>query len=177
MKKSLTINATRDGKKVAKSFGFVNPDVANSLVGGFAQMVNALSNDTFVNAEVVKRMDTTEEEQTTPTPTPAPAGKQEGIITYDDDQENPTVTYNGDGAVFCLLYGLKDGDEADEPYFFILCLTELCQNGDMNSERDESTGATTFYLNTWDYWLEPSVYWLVAEATDNYTAASLILNH
>ena len=109
--------------------------------------------------------------------TPAPAGKQEGIITYDDNQEDPTVTYNGDGAVFCLLYGLKDGDEADEPYFFILCLTELCQNGDMISERDESTGTTTFYLNTWDYWHDPSVYWLVAEETDNYTATALILNH
>ena len=63
MKKSLTINATRNGKKVSKNFGYVNPDVANSIAGGFAQMVNALTTNTFVNAEVVKKMDTTEEEQ------------------------------------------------------------------------------------------------------------------
>ena len=84
MKKSLTINATRDGKKVAKSFGFVNPNVANSLVGGFAQMVNNLTTDTFVNAQVVKTMDTTEEE-TTPTPTPAPA-------TDTDNRYQPTIS-------------------------------------------------------------------------------------
>ena len=63
MKKSLNINATRNGKKVSTSIGYVNPDVANSIAGGFAQMVNALTTNTFVNAEVVKKMDTTEEEQ------------------------------------------------------------------------------------------------------------------
>ena len=96
MKTSLTINATRNGKKVSKSLGYVNPDVANSLVGGFAQMVNALTTDTFVNAEVVKKMDTTEEDSSGGS-TPAPAGKQEGIIhlTWDDDYV--TVSYNGDG--------------------------------------------------------------------------------
>ena len=113
-KKSLTINAVRDGKKVAKSFGFVNPDVANSLVGGFAQMVNALSNDTFVNSQVVKVMDTTEEEQTTPTPTPAPAGKQEGIITLSEsfidlDRENSTTfSYNGDAQVNVAWYTVNN---------------------------------------------------------------------
>ena len=98
MKKSLTINATRDGKKVSKSLGFVNPDVANSLVGGFAQMVNALSNDTFVNSQVVKVMDTTEEEQGGGS---APAGKQEGIITVD----GAAPTYNGDGKVYICTGG------------------------------------------------------------------------
>ena len=116
MKKSLTINATRAGKKVSKNIGYVNPDVANSLVGGFAQMVNALSNDTFVNSQVVKVMDTTEEEQTTPTPTPAPAGKQEGIITINGSRNpifsapgNYTVTYNGDAPFLYLVIGSGSG--------------------------------------------------------------------
>lgn len=35
MKKSLTINAIRNGKKVSKSLGYINSDAANSIVGGF----------------------------------------------------------------------------------------------------------------------------------------------
>ena len=113
MKKSLTINATRAGKKVAKSIGFVNPDVANSLVGGFAQMVNALSNDTFVSSQVVKTMDTTEEEQTTPTPTPAPAGKLTptldvpGFFHGTGNNMYWDYTYGGDGEI--LAWG-DDGE-------------------------------------------------------------------
>ena len=99
MKKSLTINATRDGKKVAKSFGYVNPDVANSLVGGFAQMVNALSNDTFVNSQVVKVMDTTEEE--TGGTTPAPAGLLDPQLECQDwGGKGVAINYLGDGQAF-----------------------------------------------------------------------------
>ena len=133
MKKSLTINATRDGKKVAKSFGFVNPNVANSLVGGFAQMVNNLTTDTFVNAQVVKVMDTTEEEQAA-----APA-KQEGIITYDED--SGIVTYNGDGT---LYYQADRGD------------VETLHSGSQIARL-------------------PLIQSFFATATDNYTAAVLVL--
>lgn len=104
MKKSLTINATRNGKKVAKSFGFVNPDVANSLVGGFAQMVNALSNDTFVNAEVVKKMDTSEEDTSSQSQTPA--AKTEPTLIIDTGYGgNGSYTYNGDGDIFGYVEG------------------------------------------------------------------------
>ena len=123
MKKSLTINATRNGKKVAKSFGFVNPDVANSLVGGFAQMVNALSNDTFVSSQVVKTMDTTEEEQgggsapatgkTIPTmsisayPDEINLTSQDGVnysYQYDASYGDVTFTveYNDDGIIYAF---------------------------------------------------------------------------
>ena len=67
-------------------------------------MVNALSNDTFVNSQVVKVMDTTEED-TGGGSAPATAGKQEGIITvadshiYTDESYTNTFTYNGDGQV------------------------------------------------------------------------------
>lgn len=107
MKKSLTINATRAGKKVAKNIGFVNPNVANSLVGSAAQMFNALTNDTFVNSEVVKVMDTSEEEQST---TPAPAGKTEGVIICDGGSfDDPTVTTNSDAD--CIHCAAADGKE------------------------------------------------------------------
>ena len=121
MKKNLNINAIRNGKKVSKSLGFVNPDVANSLVGGFAQMVNGLTNDTFVNAEVVKVMDTTEEDG---------SGQQSGgstkqeptlTITFGeleidgaDAMLSGTYEYNGDGDVY-LYY--QRPDNADYPAY------------------------------------------------------------
>lgn len=105
MKKSLTINATRNGKKVAKSFGFVNPDVANSLVGGFAQMVNALSNDTFVNAEVVKKMDTSEEDTSSQSQTPAAKTEPTLIIDTAGYGGIGSYTYNGDGDIFGYVEG------------------------------------------------------------------------
>lgn len=105
MKKSLTINATRNGKKVSKSLGFINPDVANSIVGGFAQMVNSLSNDTFVNAEVVKKMDTTEED-TGGGSTPAPAGKPVPTLFVTDNRDDSgTITYSGDGQLSAFIAG------------------------------------------------------------------------
>ena len=99
MKKSLTINATRNGKKVSKSLGFVNPNVANSIVGGFAQMVNNLTTDTFVNAQVVKVMDTTEEDTSSQSSTPA--AKTEPTLTIQDDGDGSGFYYyNGDGDIF-----------------------------------------------------------------------------
>ena len=104
MKTSLTINATRAGKKVAKSLGFVNPDAANSIVGGFAQMVNALSNDTFVNAEVVKKMDTTEEDSGGGS-APATGKPVPTLYVTDNEDDSGTITYSGDGQLSaCVMH-------------------------------------------------------------------------
>ena len=128
-KKSLTINATRNGKKVSKSLGFINPDVANSLVGGFAQMVNALSNDTFVNAEVVKKMDTTEEDTGGGT-TPAPAGLLDPNIRWGQvliggvEYEGYTWDGNGDAFIFSVHNGGSEQidfnlyDKGDTPVIY-----------------------------------------------------------
>lgn len=116
MKKFLTINATRDGKKVAKSLGFVNPDVANSIAGGFAQMVNALSNDTFVNAEVVKKMDTSEEEQQGGG---SSTTKLEPTLTVTrnsysaDDRILFDVEYDGDGFICCRVHTTAEPISSD----------------------------------------------------------------
>lgn len=149
MKKSLNINAIRGGKKVSKNIGYVNPDAPNSLVGGFAQMVNALTNDTFVNAEVVKRMDTTEEEQSGGG-TPAPAGKTQGVITY----ENGVVTYNGDGELYCVA-----GYEENEAKWLTI------QSGDNAVD----------FMTQYD-WDSPPYIFLFAPETDNYTAAVLVID-
>ena len=162
MKKNLNINAVRNGKKVSKSIGFVNPDVANSLVGGFAQMLNALTNDTFVNAEVVKKMDTSEEDTSSSTPTPAPA-KDDSVLEINDvhignvSDEQDTLhedvycifyTYEGDGELSGVVtwdwedtYNdvtrphyqvLQKGDNAGEDVFFFNQYVDDDHNGDFH---------------------------------------------
>ena len=66
--KSLIINAvgnvgTNTGKKYQKSVTNVNPAVSNEVAGEFARRANALTTNVFGNAQVVKRMDVSEEEQ------------------------------------------------------------------------------------------------------------------
>lgn len=113
MKKSLTINAIRNGKKVSKSLGFINPDAANSIVGGFAQMVNALSNDTFVNAEVVKKMDTSEEEQQGGGATTTQKFAPELTIAF-EDYTSGTITHprgnHSIGDLFAYAFGTDEGE-------------------------------------------------------------------
>ena len=68
--KSLIINAVGNvgsnvGKKYQKSFTNVNPDVSNEVAGEFARRANALTTNVFGNAQVVKKMDVTEEDSVT----------------------------------------------------------------------------------------------------------------
>lgn len=59
--KSLIINSTSTGgKKLQKSMTFINPNVANSIVGAFATMANALTTNTYNGATIVKKMDVSE---------------------------------------------------------------------------------------------------------------------
>ena len=69
--KSLIINAVGNvgenvGKKYQKSVTFINPAASNEVAGEFARRANALTTNVFNNAQVVKRMDVTEEEQSGP---------------------------------------------------------------------------------------------------------------
>ena len=153
MKKSLTINATRAGKKVSKNIGYVNPDVANSLVGGFAQMVNALTTDTFVNAEVVKKMDTNEQEQQSG----GGSGKQEGIITLSNwsvkrSGSTVDIEYNGDGTLYGVAY--KDFNDTN------LEKITISEGSATVTEYDTDGGDT-----------KNSRGFFFATATDNFTAA------
>lgn len=113
MKKSLNINATRNGKKVSTSIGYVNPDVANSTAGTFAQMVNALTTNTFVNAEVVKKMDTTEEEQQSGGGGTLVLGKVEQDLYSEFD-----VMLQSDSDGNYILF--RDSDDISEPAKFEL---------------------------------------------------------
>ena len=59
--KSLIIDSlSTTGKKLQKSMTFINPEVANSIVGGFATMANALTTNTYQKATIVKKMDVSE---------------------------------------------------------------------------------------------------------------------
>lgn len=67
MQKSLIINSvgnvgTNTGKKYQKAIAKVNPDVSNEKAGTFATMANALTTNVYGNAQIVKKMDVSEED-------------------------------------------------------------------------------------------------------------------
>lgn len=158
MKKSLNINATRNGKKVSTSIGYVNPDVANSIAGGFAQMVNALTTNTFVNAEVVKKMDTTEEEQQSG----GGSGKTEGVILVNGikdehgiwyrDETNTITSNSGQNIFFCQTSSFD--------------VTQVMKSGTIPSGGTLSTTGSD----------ELSHFYLFAKPTNDFTAATYDFN-
>lgn len=71
MQKSLIINSvgnvgTNTGKKYQKAIAKVNPDVSNEKAGTFATMANALTTNVYGNAQIVKKMDVSEEDTVKP---------------------------------------------------------------------------------------------------------------
>lgn len=62
MDTSLIINATTTaGKKAAKAISNINPDKDNTILKTFAQKVNALTTNTYVDATRVNKMSVNEE--------------------------------------------------------------------------------------------------------------------
>lgn len=62
MDTSLIINATTTaGKKAAKAISNINPEKDNSILKTFAQKVNALTTNTYVDATRVNKMSVNEE--------------------------------------------------------------------------------------------------------------------
>ena len=61
MDTSLIINATNSGKKVTKAITNINPDKDNTILKTFAQKVNALTTNTYVDATRVNKMSVNEE--------------------------------------------------------------------------------------------------------------------
>ena len=60
MDTSLIINATNSGKKVTKAITNINPDKDNTILKTFAQKVNALTTNTYVDATRVDKMSVNE---------------------------------------------------------------------------------------------------------------------
>ena len=89
--KSLIINAvgnvgTNTGKKYQKSVTNVNPAVSNEVAGEFARRANALTTNVFGNAQVVKKMDVTEEDS---------GGGSTGELTITDVDVSPNSPPDG----------------------------------------------------------------------------------
>lgn len=147
MKKNINITATNNGKKVTKNVGFINPDVSNAVADTFAKKFNALSTDEFVNTEIVKKMDASEEEGG------GGSGKQEGIITLTEDEEGGTIAnYNGDGTVRAFI----------------------CPLGQESIVADQRTWKEINLANGHPTLATYRDYFFFAAATDNYTAAVTI---
>lgn len=66
MDTNLIINFTNGGKKGSKAISNINPDKDNAVLKTFAQMVNGLTANTYVDATRVDKMSVEE--------TPAPTG-------------------------------------------------------------------------------------------------------
>ena len=85
MDTSLIINSTNSDKKVSKAISNINPEKDNAVLKTFAQKVNALTTNNYVDATRVNKM-SVNEATTKPEPT----------LTI----SSGTYTYDGDGDVY-----------------------------------------------------------------------------
>lgn len=95
---------TATGKKGSKAISNINPEKDNSTLKTFAQMVNGLTTNTYVDATRVDKQSVNEEGG-------GGSGKTEGIITY--DAATHTITYNGD-ADELLVFHLQEESTANQ---------------------------------------------------------------
>lgn len=91
MDSSLIINATNSGKKVTKAITNINPEKDNSILKTFAQKVNALTTNSYVDATRVNKMSVEEQ---------GGGGKTEPTLTIDNKGR---YSYDGDGEIFGYL--------------------------------------------------------------------------
>lgn len=85
MDTSLIISATNSGKKVTKAITNINPEKDNAVLKTFAQKVNDLTTNTYVDATRINKQSVNEQD-----------GKPEPTLIID----NGFYTYNGDGDVY-----------------------------------------------------------------------------
>ena len=98
MDTSLIINATNGNKKVTKAITNINPEKDNAILKTFAQKVNALTTNSYVDATRVDKMSVNEQDaggSTTPTVT--------GLLNPNLHRNGVVLTWDGDGV--CSLVG------------------------------------------------------------------------
>ncbi len=137
MDTNLIINSTNGGKKVSKAISNINPEKDNATLKEFAQKVNALTTNNYVDATRVNKMSVEETYS-------GGGGKTEGVIslTSINNFDQFTVNYNGDGELFIAGpdgVGTLSGD--------------------------------TLTVDTFGPTSMPETGYVLAEATDNFTAA------
>ena len=135
-------STTATGKKGSKAISNINPEKDNSTLKTFAQMVNGLTTNTYVDATRVDKQSVNEEGG-------GGSGKTEGSIAY--DAATHTITYNGD-ADELLFFHLQESTANQEPGIYEMTL--LNPTNPTSMEQSLSEGDI-----------------LVTPATDNFTAA------
>lgn len=145
MNTSLMINSTNAGKKYQKAIANINPEKSNAILEEFAQKLTGLSTNSYVGASRVDKSDVTEQ---------GGSGKQEGVITLtrrsDDISVHYDVSYNGDATLKLVT--------------------------DSAGQLNKLGTLTTVSAGQWDLEIAGSATgnftaWIIAPATDNYTAA------
>lgn len=89
MQVSLNITSVDSSQnKKSKSLTYINPNATNAQLQTAAQKFNAISSNTYVDAEKISRQSVSE---------PDPTSKTEPTLTVDS---TGAITYNGDGQLF-----------------------------------------------------------------------------
>lgn len=97
---SLSVKSTTTaGKSVQKAVTNINPQASAENLSTFAQMINSLTNHTYVGADLIDK--TNVDTETRPG---GGSGKIEGVITLTQTAAlgEYDISYNGDGTVQCL---------------------------------------------------------------------------
>ena len=116
---SLSVKSTTTaGKSVQKSVTNINPQASAENLSTFAQMVNSLTNHTYVGADLIDK--TNVDTETRPG---GGSGKIEGVITLTQTATfgEYDISYNGDGTLQCINGSILDNkytatDEDDVVY-------------------------------------------------------------
>lgn len=106
MQTSLNITYADSGlKKSTKSLTYINPEATNAQLETAASLFSAISQNSYVGAERIDRIDVSEPEPTPPTktePTLTLGNWQEYSISTSKEYRAP-ITYNGDGSLYTAV--------------------------------------------------------------------------
>lgn len=108
MNSELIINSTKDGKVKQQTIRNINPDIANSVAGAFAEKCVAMSTENYSSANVVRKSDVTE------TVSGGATNKQTPVLSLsnwvrNDNSYSASITYNGDGGILTSDIGRING--------------------------------------------------------------------
>lgn len=134
MDTNLIINFTNGGKKGSKAISNINPDKDNSTLKTFAQMLNGLTANTYVDATRVDKMSVEE--------TPAPSGELlDPHLTW-DGIDSSLVTWEGNGV--CKF---SDGVETDADPEIVAKNSYLSGRGFLMLESDGTYAKDWIYIH------------------------------
>ena len=143
IKVAATLTATDNtGAKVKTNISNVNPEATNTTVKNFAQMLNSLTTNSYVQtAKTISLICDTDQDITpTPSPTPTPSEKLTPTLTLENASatmaeifaamqtdeglyENP-ITYNGDGVLSVATSYADIVSTVDQDFLYVSFIGE-----------------------------------------------------